>query len=523
MSFLARIIEERQSTVAGKIIRNVLSAGLRVLIIGPVPFLLTPYILKKLGTGEYGTWAVFLAAVNLGSLADLGLVGTLSKHVSQYSARGDEAALSRLVNTGLVLFCAIAVGLVAGGGMAADAVARFFFRDSPIPIEELVFLLRCGLILAATNIVTLLFSSILAGLQRVDLTSMGASFNVLLSAVLSAIFLSLSLGIRGLLFANLAGAVTTLLMYAVLARKLLPSVHIGVRYFELAEMRTMFSFSLQFYLTQMAVAVHNQVEKLYLGRLVGVVPAGWYEISADAALKLRAAQGLLLGPLIPAASELAARRDHRRATELYFRAHKYLALLGLPLIAYMVLVADRFIRLWLGPGFEILVTPFRVLLIMNYFNLLTGPGYLILVGSGILRPGVYSAFIGIVLNVVVSFLLIYWYGFPGAVVGTSVSLFVASALFVHLYHRQTGHSFSRLVREAYLKPLACVLVLVLLMRAIVEWRQAGWATLAGHGLLFAVLYFVGVSRMRFFDEFDLGKLQAYFPAGRLLARLIPVA
>src|SRR5581483_10488400 len=61
------------------------------------------------------------------------------------------------------------------------------------------------------------------------------------------------------------------------------------------------------------------------------------------------------------------------------------------------------------------------------------------------------------------------------------------------------------------------------MRAIVDWRQAGWASLAGHGLLFAVLYFVGVSRMRFFDEFDLGKLQAYFPAGRLLARLIPVA
>src|ERR1700689_2196428 len=87
-----------------KIMRNVVFGGLRYVLMIPIPFFMTPLILHRIGVPGYGTWAVFLAINGLTSLADLGLVGTLSKFVAEYSARQDFIALNRLLNSGLALF-----------------------------------------------------------------------------------------------------------------------------------------------------------------------------------------------------------------------------------------------------------------------------------------------------------------------------------------------------------------------------------------------------------------------------------
>src|ERR1035437_7068399 len=96
--------EPAQPALGTKIIRNVMFGGLRYFLVVPIPFVMTPLILRKIGVAGYGTWAVFLAINGLSSLADLGLVGTLSKFVAEYYARRDFPALARLLNSGLSLF-----------------------------------------------------------------------------------------------------------------------------------------------------------------------------------------------------------------------------------------------------------------------------------------------------------------------------------------------------------------------------------------------------------------------------------
>src|SRR6266404_8706201 len=51
----------QERLLSDRIIRNVIFGGLRSVLVAPVPFLLTPLILTKIGAGGYGTWAVFLA------------------------------------------------------------------------------------------------------------------------------------------------------------------------------------------------------------------------------------------------------------------------------------------------------------------------------------------------------------------------------------------------------------------------------------------------------------------------------
>ncbi len=501
-------------SLGSQIVRSVLFGGLRYILVAPIPFVMTPLVLHEIGVRGYGTWAVFLALNALTSLADLGLVGTLSKFVAEYHASRDFAALSRLLSSGLALFLMLDLLISAGLWGVSPVLVGRLFRGSPVPGTELVVLLRFFLIVIAANILTQLFASVTTGLQRLDLTNMLSAGNSLASALFAATLVLAGWGLRGLVYGYIASAILTIGAYVTVIRRLLPQVRMNPVHFERIEARKMFGYSLQLYITQVAVAVHNQVEKVLLATFIGVTPAGWYDIASDVALKIRGSLGFILSPVLPASSELNALGDESRTKELYYRAHKYLALCGVPAVCYVVGVSHRFVDLWIGPALKMIAVPLAILVVVNFVNLATGPGFLILAGRGDMKPGIQSATVGMTLNVVLSLALIYRYGFAGAVVGTSVSLTVASIYFILLFHRKTGYSIWRVVGESYLKPVLCSAAALFVTLAIRLVNGNSWLGLAEMGLLFGILYMVCILLSRFLDEYDWAKIESIIPMAR---------
>jgi O-antigen/teichoic acid export membrane protein len=509
--------------LSAKIARNIAFGGVRALVIAPVPFLLTPLILRKIGAVGYGTWAVFVMLASLTSLADLGLVGTLSKHVAEYYAHRDYQQLNRLLNTGLVVFGILASFVVTVLWIASGKVVGFLFRDSFLARVELLSLFHCLLILIGVNILMFLSSSVTTGLQRIDLTNILSAFNVVCAAVAGSLLLLAGWGLRGLVYGSVGSAVVTFLIYLWLVRRLLPEIRLNPLLADIHEAKKIFAFSWRMYLVQASAAIHSHIEKVFLALFVGVAAVGLYDIASDVALKLRSVPGLLLSPILPAAAELDARGRGEKLTELYYRAHKYLAFIGVPLVFYVVAISNRFVDLWIGPNLKTLAVPISALLLANFFSQATGPGYLIFLGRGILNPGVYSAFIGIGLNIPLSFILIRSYGFGGAVVGTCVSLIAATASFVYLFHRRTGNSFVRLMREAYLKPVISSVTLLYILILVRPTSNLTWLGLFLLGVIFAIAYTLGLLFVQFFDRYDWDKIESVVPIARLARRIIPVA
>ena len=512
-----------QRSIGNKIVRNVMFGGLRYVLVAPIPFVMTPLILYKIGVAGYGTWAVFLAINGLTSLADLGLVGTLSKFVAEYHARRNFPALSRLLSSGLILFLLLDIVISTVLWAAIPRLTGLLFHGSAVPNTELVVLLRCFLIVIAANILTQLFASVTTGLQRLDLTHMMSAANVLLGALLGGLLLLRGWGLRGLVYGYIGSGILTVAVYLVMVRRLLPQVALNPLRFDKTEARKMFGFSLRLYVTQAAVAVHNQVEKVFLAMLVGVDSVGWYDIASDVALKVRGAIGLVLSPVMPAASELDALGDETRMRELYYRSHKYLALFGVPVVCYIAAVSHRFVELWLGPNLRMIALPLSVLLMVNFFNLATGPGFLIFAGSGYMRPGVQSAILGIVLNVVLSLGLIHKFGFAGAVLGTSASVILASAYFMSMFNRRTRYSVSRVLQESYLKPICSSVLILAALFAVRPAKNLSWFGLVGVGLTFGGFYLTTILLSRFFDEYDWNKMESFIPAVRYLRRMSRIA
>jgi O-antigen/teichoic acid export membrane protein len=512
-----------QKPVSQKIIRNVLFSGLRTAVVWPIPLILIPYILNKIGVTNYGIWAVFLAITGLTALSDLGLAGTLTKHVAEHYARRDNTALNHLVDTGLMIYILIAVLLAGVLCLASGLLIPLFFHQPLLPRAQLQMLWYLFGCIVAINTLTVPFYSIVNGLQRMDLSNILASLNVFCGAGLTVAFLSQGMGLKGLVLANLLAPLVTLAGYVWVVHKLIPELNLNPWRYERGEIKHIFSFGLQMYLTQIAVTVHMQIDKLYLALFAGLPAAGFYNIAGDTAWKLRSVPGMLLNPIMAAASELDAQGAQEKLRELYFRSHKYMALCGLPPVVFVMIFSKPIVHLWLGAKLAVVAYPLAVLVAIDFFNLTTGPGYLIFIGRGVLRPGIYSAFAGVILNLVLSLVLIYYLGLSGAVWGTTIAVFVATVYFVYLFHRQTGYPLRETVRRAYLKPFLCTLACAAVVLALGRHLAEGWPGMILRVVLFGVLYILSVTLTGFFDQFDLAKAESVFPAVRFARRIIPVA
>ncbi len=523
MEKLKSLVLPEQKPVSQKIIRNVLFSGLRAALLWPIPLILIPYILSKIGVTNYGVWAVFLAIISLTSLSDLGLAGTLTKHVAEHYARKDNFSLNRLVDAGLALYILIAMLLAGAFCFASGLLIPLFFRQPSIARPELQTLWYLFSCIVAVNTVTIPFYSIVNGLQRMDLGNIVTSVNVVSRAVLTVALLWKGLALEGLVLANLLAPLLTLACYIWIVHRLVPELNLNPLRSDFQEMKHIFSFGLQMYITQIATTVHMQIDKLYLAFFTGLAAAGFYNIASDTAWKIRTIPEMLLSPIMAAASELDAQGAQEKLRELYFRCHKYMALCGVPAVVFVVVFSRPLVQLWLGPKLALVAYPLAILATIDFFNLTCGPGYLIYIGRGVLRPGIYSAFIGVLLNLVLSLVLIYYLGLSGAVWGTTIAVFVGTVYFIYVFHRQTGYPLRETVQRAYLKPFLCSSASAAVLVLIGGHWAGGWPGMCLKAGLFGTLYLLSVPCTRFFDQFDLAKAESVFPAARFARKIIPVA
>ena len=493
-----------------------------MLLVAPIPLLLTPFIIKRVGAEGFGVWAVFLAINGLTSLADLGFLGTLTKHISEYFTKRDYLQLNRVINAGLLMFLGVAVICVAGLNLCSRFLISAFFQHTSATLPQLQHAVRLLTIAIAFNLLAFPFASIATGLQRLDFTNLLSALSAMLMAILAALSLASGLGIMGLVYSIVLTSGINLLLYVGIAKRLLPQFRISPSLIRTEDIRALFSFSLQIYVTQIAIAVHNQTEKFLLAHFVGLTTVGWYEIANDLALKMRGVPSLLLFPLLPATAELEARADESRTSVLYHRTHKYLAFLGVPIIILVWLIARRFMELWLGPSFSPAASALIVLICAQFFNLTSGPGLFILVGKGILRPGVRSAVVGIITNLFLSTVLILYFGFTGAVYGTGLSLLIATAYFMVMFHRETGYPPSSFFGP-YLKPLGCGIFLGMVTRQLVPISQLRWGGLALTTAIFSFSYGSGLLVLRYFDAFDVQAVERFLPIPKVLRRIAHLA
>jgi len=511
-SVLSRTFRIGHKSIGFKVARGVVSSVVRKLIVAPISLLLVPFTLFKLGVAGYGIWAILSTVINLAWLMDPGLGPAVTKYIAESGGKNDVAEMRRVVDAGAAICLLMASAAVCVVGFSSYFIIHELFRGPSAPaVSDILSLWPLVLLCIATFLILTPFLAIINGRQRMDLTNLLLFTGEILSVSMTVIFLLNGAGVRGLLLAQLLSGLFILLGSLVLTKRLLPGITPNPFRCKFATLRKIATFSVPLYAGYVMTTLQGQLERLYLARMVGVIPVGWYDVASQGAAKIKRVPDLLLGPILAAASELEARNEREKLEELHVRAHKYLAIVAIPLVVFAVMDAKVLIHLWVGGHLELISFTFAVLVVGNLFPQMGSPMYFVTVGRGILRPSVYTALLASGMNVVLSYVFIKLWGFSGAALGTAIPMLVSTVYYFVICRPYFQIDLFETVRRTYVKPLLCAAVAAVMIPAVGLLGLRHWKMLAADLIAFGAVYLTGMVLVRGIDRADLATAGKHLP------------
>lgn len=413
-----------------------------------VALLLTPYILTHLNVHEFGVWVLLTIFTSSFNLLDLGMGAAFVKHISEFYTLRDYERINKALFSGFLFYVIFGAALMAVG-IVLERPLFVLFRI-PDGFSDVYLLVLVGF--AVLNISNL-FLSALRGIQRMD-KSNAVEIKMSVPAVLgTVIFLKAGFGMLGMAINGVIAPILTACVAWWTLKTVLPQA--ALRWsFDRSMIRELFTYGLKLQVSRFGSMVSFQVDKLIISRFYGPASVAFYEVGSRLTSAMRAVPLVMMSALIPATSELDARNDREKILRAYLLASKYVSILTVALVTLMVLEARALLYFWLGAGFEQSVLVIQLLAIGYGANVLSGAASQ--TGAGIGRPefDMKATILLIVVNPLLSFTFVQRFGSPGAAAGTAISLIIAAAYLLWIFHRDyVRNSAWTAVRNVQLRPI----------------------------------------------------------------------
>lgn len=475
-------------------------------------FLLTPYIIHRIGIERFGVWAIANTAINFIIYFDLGISSSFVKYIAEYNAKKDYEMINKVINTGLAfsLFFCISMSVLF-------LLSKNFFigllKFSPELYGDVLFTFFGILTVFIINYVFTVFKSILHGLQRIDLTNMIFIIVSFPGTIGLVLFLSQGYGLRGYVYNSVMVALVTVISYAVCAYRVLPQIVIHPKFFSLEMLKKLWEFGFKVEISNYSEFINKQLDKILLGYFLNLRMVAFYELGSKIALTVGTLPAVMLQSIEPASSELDAENDTRALNNLYTRGTKYIVFLAFPLSLFIIMNASSVMHFWMsGLGYEKSALTIQVLMIGYFFFLVNSVGRLVARGMGIPQFEMVSALIILGLNILLSVVLIIIFGFAGALIGTSMSAVIGSSFFMIRFHRHIKRTVTSFLKDVYLKPFfSCILAilassLIDFLLYFLDYSPSGrfgyFIYLSLKGIVFSGMYLFCIYITRHLDEYD---------------------
>ncbi|HEY2379846.1 MAG TPA: oligosaccharide flippase family protein [Terriglobia bacterium] len=414
--------------------------------------LLTPYILSRLDVGDFGTWVlmtIFISAFNPGQVPLFDLGGVFMKYISEYYTYEDYDSMSRVLICGLFFYGLFGIGLVSIGLLLERPLFQMFHISSAASTAYLLVLLA-----SAISNISAMVLSVFKGIQRMDKSNSLEIRLSILNAAGTVFFLRAGWGILGLASNALLNACIAVAVTCWAVRRAMPEVGLSAG-FDSKLLRSMLAYGMKMQVSSVGGIVSFQVPKLIISRFLGTAAVSFYEVASRLTLFMRAVPLVMISALIPATSELRARKDRDRILQTYLLSSKYVAMLTIAMAAFLTVEARALLTLWLGKGFESSVILVQILAIGYAANILGGPASQ--TGAGIGRPefDMRGTVLLAILTPVLGLLLVQRFGAAGAAAGTCIAFLAATGYLLVAFHRNyVENSFRTVFEDVYLRPIA---------------------------------------------------------------------
>lgn len=397
-------------------------------------------------------------------LMDFGVRESIVRYTSRFNAKGYKTILNQILSTALVLYSFIALVSLLFVAVSAWFFPTLFGISPELENEVRLVVLISGLTVSQAFIFNV-FSGILMGLHRAYLANF---FNILISLIRAGLivyFLGAGYGIVALSAIQLFIGFCTGIVLLFLALRMLNQADLkfnfilrGRKRFS-AIARRLFNYSIFVFVNNIASKVIFATDAIVIGIFLPVSQVTFYAIPGSLIGYLRQLMTASSYVFNPVTSHYAALGKQHQVRSVLSSGSRFNLFVGFPVAITYILLGTEFIGLWMGEeyadqsGAVIVVLGIAQLLTLHEYTLLG-----VLYGLSKHKVLAYWRIGEAVINLLLSIVLIQYYGLIGVAYGTAIPHIFIALVFLPLYARKAcGISLSEYWLASFVRPVLGIL------------------------------------------------------------------
>ncbi|MDA1015731.1 MAG: hypothetical protein O3A00_14915 [Planctomycetota bacterium] len=455
---------------------------------------LMPFVLGTLGDGAYGIWVFINSIVGYAGLFHLGFGATTGRYVATHSTRGEWDELNRVMTAVLTFYsCAAIVVLLAACGLAWIAPSIHAWEYSSI------WEIRTAILILGVNFAISLmgsgFGGLLMGVQRFDIERGVGLVSLSLRLGLTFFFLTADYGLLTLSLITLTLTLVENLSYMFFAFREVPQLSVRRRHFEWVTLKKCVSCSVFFALDSLAGMLIYFTDTVVIGFVLGTGAIVPYVIAQRLCQFIAKPIEQLGSIFMMRTGALHADARTEEIQRLLVRGVGFTFLLITGLFIGAGFFGDILIKAWVGEGYWQSHHLLLVLLGARVISVPVGMFRNILFGVGCIRTTSLIIFSEAMLNLLISLVLVHFFGLMGVALGTAIPLVLVSlGVLVPYACRQLNIRLAEIVRSALGPQLLPLIVLLMYSMAVTSTipLEGNWQTLlivaTGGGLILGLAF-----------------------------------
>ena len=404
-----------------------------------MPFLLTPIVIRSLGTVAYGVWILAVSTVAYLGLLDMGLRSAVIRYVSKADAQGNTGEAQKAIGAALWFRILIASGALVLSLILALVFPHLFKVSNGLERPAQITVLMCAFAVAVT-LVSGVFGAVLSAIHRFDVLSGVTVGQTTVKA--AGVLLILHSG-RGLIALAYWEFTVTLLAGLVTwraAAKIYPACRVRLGRPDIKTLKMIWSYSVTTFIIVIAVQVVFNTDNIVVGALVGVGAVAFYSIGGSLVAYSRQVVSAVATTFIPMASNLEAAGKSDDLQKLLVKGTQATLGLALPVSLALLFRGKTFIGLWMGPKYsDVAGTVLQILMISQFFGVANTTAGQIAFGIEKHKSMANWAIIEAALNLSLSIVLARRIGLYGVAWGTSIATTVIHLIFWPRFVRRELH------------------------------------------------------------------------------------
>ncbi|MBP9602063.1 MAG: oligosaccharide flippase family protein [Lutibacter sp.] len=411
---------------------NIISTILQVLVVGVVYLFLYKFLLDSLGIEKLGVWSIILATSSIANLANFGITSGLVKFIADYNAKKNLKDIPKLIFTALVSIIILFLLIVIIIYFFSKVILGFVVEQKylSLALEILPYSLLCLFI----NSVGGIFTSTLEGFQK----NYVKNFLFLFSSVfllLSSYYLVPIYQLKGVAIAQVLQSVIILVGSLLFVINTSQLAIFNKWNWDYKIFRELINYGAKFQVISVFQMLYEPITKGLISKFGGLAVLGYYEMAARLVNQVRALIVNANQVMVPVVAHTNSTQKEN-LKELYNKMMSITFFVNVLLISVLLIFTPIISILWIGHWEPIFVFSMLLLSTSIFVNILIGPAYFSCVGEGNLNLILKSQIMIGILNLILGYVLGYYFSGKGVIVSWAISVAISSFYLFYNYQKE---------------------------------------------------------------------------------------